>query len=71
MMKARNITRNLHRKANRTHGEFVKGQRFHRGFLQNDQVRYLTHSGALMFCSDGEYQLVHFKPGTTSHHSLV
>ena len=77
MMKARNLSRNfkLRRSSENIGWTVLRGARFQRGMLANDQVRYITAGNAIMFVasdSDGtEHELIHWKHGYQGHRSLV
>ena len=72
-MKAKTLGRNLQANLN-----FIKGsvqvrrwRMMHRTHLPNDEVRYLSEAGSMMFVQDGEYSQINFKPGYKGHHGFV
>lgn len=61
-MRAKTLTNNLKwRNSNRGDRGYSVGRkwRLYRGFLTNEQVRYRTKHGGIMFCDSGEnYEMV-------------
>lgn len=74
-MKAKTLGRNLKRTLNTIGKGYTLVMRkyriTHRMWLPNDEVRYATRSGSVMFVQDGEHKQITFKPGYTGYRSLL
>lgn len=72
-MKAKIITLNLkrNRQLHTTGHSLGRWGRFYRSWLPNDEVRYMTFEGQVMFVQDGTHQLVRCVPNSVMQGVLV